>query len=286
MNVGVTRTPYSPPTDPPSPTSKSTFTKAILPSEPGAAPLVFSMARFSKTGSIILQGPHVVEVKKAMTARCVRRMACMDEGFVHMWIGDTKEFEATGTAETGVGGIEGVGEEVANPPSRGWRDIEFIMGARASPSGEARKSEGRSWGDFERHNHEENYQEISVPLIWAGIDPPVRKPTQSAVNELQLNSVPRKKSFKNASGCQTEHYTPRMWYWNPAYQGVVPAAVGASQGTHFIRSVVLPHLSQIFIPCFLVNRGLSHWNDLQRLAMLRRQSTYSTRRLRPDRTYV
>jgi hypothetical protein len=65
--------------------------------------------------------------------------------------------------------------------------MESIVGRRAAPSGVERKSEGRSgmiiWLDAECKERR------IVPLINDGIDPPVRNPIQSLVNELQLKSA-------------------------------------------------------------------------------------------------
>jgi len=84
MNVGVTLVPCSLATAPFIPTSKSTFTKAILFVRPPA----LASARLSNTGAIILHGPHEAEVKNATTALYVRKIVRMNEGFVQTWIGE------------------------------------------------------------------------------------------------------------------------------------------------------------------------------------------------------
>lgn len=83
-------------------------------------------------------------------------------------------------------GVAGVATGAA--PGEGRRYILSIVGLRAAPKGVARKSVGKStsdtasvWGDQGIY--------IFKPLIKAGMDPPVRNPAQSLVNELQLKSI-------------------------------------------------------------------------------------------------
>ena len=83
-NVGVTLTPHSAPTWPPVLIAMSTFTNAI---RPAALPCVLSCASCSNTGSIILHGPHVADVKNTTAARCVWSSPCNVDEFEHMWIG-------------------------------------------------------------------------------------------------------------------------------------------------------------------------------------------------------
>jgi hypothetical protein len=67
------------------------------------------------------------------------------------------------------------------------RNILSIVGRRAAPKGVERKSDGRS-------------------LIHEGIDPPVRKPIQSFVKELQLKSKQRRQP---KSAFKIKQSTPR-----------------------------------------------------------------------------
>lgn len=63
-----------------------------------------------------------------------------------------------------------------------------MVGRRAAPKGVDKKSLGRSIHD--RSNKvPRTEKKTRVPLMKVGIDPPVRKPTTSLVNELQLKSV-------------------------------------------------------------------------------------------------
>lgn len=65
--------------------------------------------------------------------------------------------------------------------------ILSIVGCRARPRSVERKSDGRS---KRMANEPKDHKKLlpSVPLIQDGIVPPVRKPTQSLVKELQLKS--------------------------------------------------------------------------------------------------
>jgi hypothetical protein len=98
INVGVTLTPYSPPTALLIPTLKSILTNAT------SLARLLLFASSSNTGSIILQGPHVALVKNATTARCVRSTLWKDEGFVAMCTGVVRLLPWTG-----VGGDVGAG---------------------------------------------------------------------------------------------------------------------------------------------------------------------------------
>ena len=63
-----------------------------------------------------------------------------------------------------------------------------IIGRRAAPRGVDKKSVGKS---VEKHRFDplsSIFFSMNLPLIKAGIDLPVKNPTQSSVNELQLKS--------------------------------------------------------------------------------------------------
>jgi hypothetical protein len=62
-----------------------------------------------------------------------------------------------------------------------------IVGRRAAPKGVDRKSEGRSVGS--QQLLPSRSRRSFVLLMKSGIEPPVRKPIQSFVNELQLKSA-------------------------------------------------------------------------------------------------
>lgn len=90
----------------------------------------------------------MADVKKTATALC-RVMTVLSElGLVVIWIGAVRveepllrvrDADAAGEFEKEVGGRVGVG--VADP---GGANIESIVGRRAAPRGDCRKSDGRS----------------------------------------------------------------------------------------------------------------------------------------------
>jgi hypothetical protein len=165
----------------------------------------FSSARRSNTGSIILQGPQVSLVKNATAARCVFTKLLNDAVLVMICTGavsvcvaaapgvappaaceatvcsiDAASWELEAAAGVGAGAV-------GMAPGVGRLYIASIVGRNAAPNGVARKSVGRS----ERHSQLEGSitSVVFLPLINEGILPPVRNPTTSSVNELQLNSA-------------------------------------------------------------------------------------------------
>ena len=88
-------------------------------------------------------------------------------------------------ASSGFGLAFGGGEIGALAAGR--RYIASIVGRSAAPNGVERKSVGRSIQNLVKIKI--TNQTIPLPLMNEGILPPVKNPTQSSVNELQLNSV-------------------------------------------------------------------------------------------------
>jgi hypothetical protein len=75
----------------------------------------------------------------------------------------------------------------------GRPNMASMVGRSAAPKGVERKSEGRSKGVkclfLATGEAERDRKRKGAPLIQDGIDPPVRKPMQSFVKELQLKST-------------------------------------------------------------------------------------------------
>ena len=91
---------------------------------------------------------------------------------------------AAACAAWGVGWIvPGVG----GAPGADGRNMLSMVGRRAAPKGVERKSDGRSIYDYEQ-GFTRGTQTRIIPLIQSGIELPVKKPTTSFVNELQLKS--------------------------------------------------------------------------------------------------
>jgi len=70
----------------------------------------------------------------------------------------------------------------------GRRYIASIVGRKAAPNGVERKSVGRSMQNLVKIMNQTKTVKSS-PLMNRGMLPPVRNPTQSSVNELQLKSI-------------------------------------------------------------------------------------------------
>jgi hypothetical protein len=81
-----------------------------------------------------------------------------------------------------------VGEVVAIGPV-GRPNMASMVGRSAAPRGVERKSEGRSNCVKYLFSDGRPNRRVDAPLIHDGIDPPVRKPMQSFVKELQLKST-------------------------------------------------------------------------------------------------
>ena len=102
------------------------------------------------------------------------------------------EAASCGFGEAFAAGTEGGG---TGAPGDGRRYIASIVGRNAAPNGVDRKSVGRSKEMESLYSLE--MVNGHLPLIKGGIVLPVRKPTQSSVNELQLKSKSKDQSLES-----------------------------------------------------------------------------------------
>jgi hypothetical protein len=90
---------------------------------------------------------------------------------------------------------------------------------------------------------------------------PVRKPAQSFVKELQLNSA-RMLDNRGQLGCLTDLEDDTMQMISRI------EVLEQMSSTYLVRGILCPHLIKILIKRILVNFGLPKVNDLQRGSML------------------